>query len=198
MDKRINIEAERAAFEAAMAGKLDFLCQPGADYFYAETGLAWDVWLAARSAPPATGETEDLPPLPPARNKARDFEGWAEVYTNHEVENIRREAIAHYLSKQASQELKSNSVDAQKSADLANKAGAQPDQRESAAEAKAILERAADMLEGYAKYCYRVKPAEIEEHPYIPSIEEAAEELRALAGAASPAAQPVAKDANNG
>jgi hypothetical protein len=73
--------------------------------------------------------------------------------------------------------------------------GAQPDQRESAAEAdeaKAVLERAADMLEGYAKYCYRVKPDEIEEHPYIPSIEEAAEELRALA--ASPVAQPVAKE----
>lgn len=32
-------------------------------------------------------------PLPPPRNKARDFEGWAEVYTSHEVEQIRRDAI---------------------------------------------------------------------------------------------------------
>jgi hypothetical protein len=71
------------------------------------------------------------------------------------------------------------------------------DQRESAAEgeAKAVLERAADMLEGYAKYCYRVKPDEIEEHPYIPSIEEVVEELRALA--ASPAAKPAKDEQSN-
>ena len=42
------------------------------------------------------------------------------------------------------------------------------------------LERAADILEQYAKYCYEVKLEDIEQHPYIPSIEEAAESLRAM------------------
>lgn len=51
------------------------------------------------------------------------------------------------------------------------------------------LDTAAGYLEHYAQYCYEVKPADIERHPYIPSIEQAAEELRAmLAAAPSPAA----------
>ena len=46
---------------------------------------------AGRAAAPVVGE---LPPLPPSRHKARDFEGWAEVYTSHEVDNIRRAAVS--------------------------------------------------------------------------------------------------------
>lgn len=53
-----------------------------------------------------------------------------------------------------------------------------------------VIERAAEMLEGYVAYLYRVKPAEIEEHPYIPSVEEVAEELRALIKPAPAGTEP--------
>lgn len=42
------------------------------------------------------------------------------------------------------------------------------------------LERAAWMLDSYEKHLYDLTPINIEEHPYIPSISEAASELRAL------------------
>lgn len=45
---------------------------------------------------------------------------------------------------------------------------------------RAALERAAEYLEHYAKYLYEVKLEDIERHPYIPSIEESASELRAM------------------
>ena len=65
-------------------------------------------WWSRRAAPEASDATVidygspldkssggvELPPLPPSRNKSRDFEGWADVYTVHEVDNIRREAVA--------------------------------------------------------------------------------------------------------
>jgi hypothetical protein len=42
------------------------------------------------------------------------------------------------------------------------------------------MDRAADMLEGYAAYIHRVKPDEIEAHPYLPELENVASELRAF------------------
>jgi hypothetical protein len=53
----------------------------------------------------------------------------------------------------------------------------------------AALVRAAEYLEGYAKYCYEVNPDDIERHPYIPSIEEAAADLRAMLPVAQEKAQ---------
>jgi hypothetical protein len=43
------------------------------------------------------------------------------------------------------------------------------------------MERAAEYLEHYARYLQEVKLEDIERHPYIPSIEEAATELRTMA-----------------
>jgi len=49
------------------------------------------------------------------------------------------------------------------------------------------IERAADLLEGYADWIKRtVMSAQIEEHPYLPEIEGTAEDLRALAAASGP------------
>jgi hypothetical protein len=41
------------------------------------------------------------------------------------------------------------------------------------------IERAADFLEQYAAFIHRVKPDEIEEHPYLPELEQVAADLRA-------------------
>lgn len=48
-------------------------------------------------------------------------------------------------------------------------------------EQQAQIERAAEMLEGYAAHLYKLMPFNPDEHPYIPSIEEAAGEMRAIA-----------------
>lgn len=47
------------------------------------------------------------------------------------------------------------------------------------------IERAAEYLEHYANYLQEVKLEDIERHPYIPSIKEAAEELRAMLSASA-------------
>ena len=44
------------------------------------------------------------------------------------------------------------------------------------------LARAADFLEQYAAFIHRVKPEEIEEHPYLPELEQVAADVRAACG----------------
>lgn len=48
---------------------------------------------------------------------------------------------------------------------------------------RAELDRAAWMLDSYSKHLYELTPIDIEEHPYIPSIGECAEGLRAMLAA---------------
>jgi hypothetical protein len=50
-------ERERPAFEAAFSDKLDFLrLSPDAEYFYSETGHAWDGWQARATLLQASGD----------------------------------------------------------------------------------------------------------------------------------------------
>lgn len=42
------------------------------------------------------------------------------------------------------------------------------------------VDRGADLLEHYAAYIHRVKPEDIEAHPYLPELEQVAKDLRAL------------------
>lgn len=42
------------------------------------------------------------------------------------------------------------------------------------------VDRGADLLEHYAGYIRRVKPEDIEAHPYLPELEQVAADLRAL------------------
>lgn len=49
-----------------------------------------------------------------------------------------------------------------------------------ASELNETLSRAADFLEQYAAFIHRVKPGEIEEHPYLPELEQIAADVRAL------------------
>lgn len=42
------------------------------------------------------------------------------------------------------------------------------------------VDRGADLLEHYAEYIGRVKPEDIEAHPYLPELEQVAKDLRAL------------------
>lgn len=51
----------------------------------------------------------------------------------------------------------------------------QPDEDEQWA-----IDRGADFLEQYAGYIQRVKPEDIEQHPYLPELEQVAQDLRAL------------------
>lgn len=48
------------------------------------------------------------------------------------------------------------------------------------------VERAADLLEHYAAFINKVKPDEIELHPYVPELEITAESLRELIAASAP------------
>ena len=131
MNKRVNIEAERAAFEAWHRNKFatkHSTGQPTRDmhngiydenYGPKDQQLMWEVWQAARATPPATGETEDLPPLLEVFADQIISEahaaGWGmkddSPFADSVLEMIERakhskdlhEAIAHYLRKQAGQ-----------------------------------------------------------------------------------------------
>lgn len=50
------------------------------------------------------------------------------------------------------------------------------------APASGTISRAADFLEQYAAYIHRVKPEDIEQHPYLPELEQVAADLRAADG----------------
>lgn len=104
MADELNLEAERAAFEAHATprGLTLMRAKIGNGYYLSDTNEAWHAWLAARrTAPPADVGADGLPLLPKPLRFAQWTGGEVFAYTAEQYRQGQREAIAADRRKQA-------------------------------------------------------------------------------------------------
>jgi hypothetical protein len=110
LNQGASIEAERANFEAWCIRK-GYSTNKWHDCGYVDSNTqnGWEVWLAARRTPADAVGAGDLPPLPKHEGPIDTYHDNGTItsqdgYTAEQMQQFGREAIAHYLRKQAGEQ----------------------------------------------------------------------------------------------
>jgi hypothetical protein len=109
MSDELNMEAERAAFEAWMKSR------PGYPFAGAFANLMWDAWQAARRTAPVAPMGQELPPLPqaldevevhspivadlPKYTERKVMRSWCDYYTAEQMVEYASKHVAPYAER---------------------------------------------------------------------------------------------------